>query len=261
MASELAMICQDFIKREEPQRCRSPAILRLFVMVDEDVWGFLDHRRQPRDPLVSSAPAEQDMRYVLSCKVSAPSSLLLRFLRLQSDELCFFNTNLRANVCRCSSFRTDNPSFRCFSTPRRLFSTSPRPQATVQASFFSLDCLRSTSRNTSYKHAPPLQDGSYAGLLVPSESRDRPFSSRYASTNSRPILEKILGRRKIDLAPQPNESPPLPSFLDDVNGASLGRSKAARVNELKLRCTEFNEDGKVTLVNGEFKKTELIAKV
>lgn len=32
-------------------------------------------------------------------------------------------------------------------------------------------------------------------------------------------------------------------------------------NELRLRCTEINEVGNVTLVNGEFKKSELIAKV
>ncbi|OCL15399.1 hypothetical protein AOQ84DRAFT_248591, partial [Glonium stellatum] len=31
-------------------------------------------------------------------------------------------------------------------------------------------------------------------------------------------------------------------------------------NELKLRCTEFDEHGNVTLINGEFKKSELIAK-
>jgi magnesium transporter len=31
-------------------------------------------------------------------------------------------------------------------------------------------------------------------------------------------------------------------------------------NSLKLRCTEFNENGDVTLVNGEFRKSELIAK-
>jgi hypothetical protein len=30
--------------------------------------------------------------------------------------------------------------------------------------------------------------------------------------------------------------------------------------ELKLRCTEFDENGNVVLVNGEFKKQELIAK-
>ncbi len=31
--------------------------------------------------------------------------------------------------------------------------------------------------------------------------------------------------------------------------------------EPRLRCTEVNEDGEVILVDGEFKKTELIAKV
>jgi len=43
---------------------------------------------------------------------------------------------------------------------------------------------------------------------------------------------------------------------------NLGRSLAGKAsNELKLRCTEFDENGNVTLVNGEFKKSELIAKV
>jgi magnesium transporter len=41
---------------------------------------------------------------------------------------------------------------------------------------------------------------------------------------------------------------------------SIGRSAKA-ANEPKLRCTEFDEDGNVVLVNGEFKKSELIAKV
>ncbi|KAG8528734.1 uncharacterized protein KY384_006421 [Bacidia gigantensis] len=55
--------------------------------------------------------------------------------------------------------------------------------------------------------------------------------------------------------------PPLPSFLDDAAGTSLGRSKAGKASsELKLRCTEIDESGNVTTVNGEFKKSELIAK-
>jgi hypothetical protein len=42
-------------------------------------------------------------------------------------------------------------------------------------------------------------------------------------------------------------------------GSSLGRiSRPA--NELKMRCTELDEHGNVTLVSGEFKKSELIAK-
>lgn len=39
---------------------------------------------------------------------------------------------------------------------------------------------------------------------------------------------------------------------------ALARSPAS--NDLKLRCTEFDSNGNVTLVSGEFKKSELIAK-
>lgn len=55
---------------------------------------------------------------------------------------------------------------------------------------------------------------------------------------------------------------PLGPFLED--GAPLGRGKITTAKpslEPRLRCTEFDENGNVTLVNGEFKKTELIAKV
>ena len=42
----------------------------------------------------------------------------------------------------------------------------------------------------------------------------------------------------------------------------LGRNISPKsANEAKLRCTEFDENGNVVLVNGEFKKSELIAKV
>ena len=58
---------------------------------------------------------------------------------------------------------------------------------------------------------------------------------------------------------QPDDLPGPPSAPTDPTGTIFGRSKAA--TELKLRCTEFDEHGKVVLVNGEFKKTELIAKV
>lgn len=61
---------------------------------------------------------------------------------------------------------------------------------------------------------------------------------------------------------KPMDLPPLPNFLDEVGGMSLGRNKTGKAgNELKLRCTEFDVNGNVTLMDGEFKKTELIAKV
>lgn len=56
-----------------------------------------------------------------------------------------------------------------------------------------------------------------------------------------------------------NDLPPLTGFLDDSN-SGLGGRIIKPSNELKLRCTEFDENGNVTLVNGEFRKSELIAK-
>lgn len=53
--------------------------------------------------------------------------------------------------------------------------------------------------------------------------------------------------------------PPLSSLLDEVGTPNFGRRKLG--NELKLRCTEIDENGNVITVNGEFKKSELIAKV
>ncbi|MCJ1401663.1 magnesium ion transporter [Xylographa trunciseda] len=53
--------------------------------------------------------------------------------------------------------------------------------------------------------------------------------------------------------------PPLPRYSGDGHGPALGFSSGKASNELKLRCTVFDENGNVTLVNGEFKKSELIA--
>lgn len=66
-----------------------------------------------------------------------------------------------------------------------------------------------------------------------------------------------LKKQKPVVHRQRSDLPPLASFLDDNGG--LGRVSRP-TNELKLRCTEFDESGNVTLINGEFKKSELIAK-
>ncbi|KAE8557276.1 hypothetical protein EYB25_001983 [Talaromyces marneffei] len=59
-------------------------------------------------------------------------------------------------------------------------------------------------------------------------------------------------------------TPPITSFTDDGaegNLFNLGRTLASKtLDEPRLRCTEFDENGNVTLVNGEFRKSELIAK-
>ena len=89
-------------------------------------------------------------------------------------------------------------------------------------------------------------------------------SKRVASTDSRPLLKRLWHRKngKERTKLKPVDLPPLPSFLDDVGGTNLARNKSGKAaNELKLRCTEFDSEGRVTFMDGEFKKTELIAKV
>jgi magnesium transporter len=67
-----------------------------------------------------------------------------------------------------------------------------------------------------------------------------------------------LKRRSGQTALKPDDLPSLTGFLDEGAETSmfnLGRSLAGKAsNELKLRCTEFDENGNVTLVNGEFKR-------
>ena len=74
-----------------------------------------------------------------------------------------------------------------------------------------------------------------------------------------------MKRRKPKAELRPDDLPPLGGLLDEGPDSSiftLGRGLSAKgANEPKLRCTEFDENGNVTLVNGEFKKSELIAKV
>jgi magnesium transporter len=61
-----------------------------------------------------------------------------------------------------------------------------------------------------------------------------------------------------------NQRPAGPGLIDEGTEGlfNIGRSLSAKAsNELRIRCTEFDINGDVTLVNGEFRKLELIAKV
>ncbi|KAL8904444.1 MAG: hypothetical protein Q9171_007047 [Xanthocarpia ochracea] len=192
--------------------------------------------------------------------VAAPSPSLLRFLRSQINDTCFFSSNDRLER-HYSPAKARRPVHRNRSNGlpswTRGFGTSPPHQATVESSFLNLDFLKHLSRQNN-PTARPLPTTSTYGL-----GRDcvrQPV--RHASTDDQPFLRRLWQRRRIaPPALKEGDLPPRPSFLDEGNGTSLGRSKAGKAaNELRLRCTEINENGDVTLVNGEFKKSELIAK-
>lgn len=90
---------------------------------------------------------------------------------------------------------------------------------------------------------------------------------RQASSDSHSWFRRLFDSRsrKKQSTLQPDDLPPLSAFLEegaDTSVFNYGRTVTGKAsNELKLRCTEFDADGNVTLVSGEFKKSELIAKV
>ena len=197
--------------------------------------------------------------------VSAPSLSVLDFLRSQCEQACFFTPSTRA--CRASPCRGAKGALgtvaHALPSVERHVAMSSRRQASVESSLINLDFLRPYSQRGSSRFStlagknPPAPFGFAGG-----NANTNP--SRYASTDTRPLWKRPWKDkwRKEKQALNAGDSPVLPSFLDDAGNTSLARRKTVKgANELKLRCTEFDENGNVTFMDGEFKKSELIAKV
>ncbi|KAL4977887.1 hypothetical protein BDW66DRAFT_131250 [Aspergillus desertorum] len=174
-------------------------------------------------------------------KPSVPSASLLRFLRAQSES-ALFSTN-QPSACRRISTRlprSTNLVLLAEHSSRTYLELSPcqtRPLSDVE-----LSRCRTSQCGTSLF---PRLAGS-------------PQSRNFSSTRSRQILRRFLDFGRIKQVAEPRRGP---SLLDDTENLSLARALAAKAsNELRLRCTEFDINGNVTLMNGEFKKSELIAK-
>lgn len=198
---------------------------------------------------------------------ASASISLPRILRSQIQEIRFFTPSLISVSFLHSNWLPQALSRSygvdpCCSSPRH-FTTSHCHQAIVEASILNLDFLRPSHRKgnwNSVDFAPP----SSQNIRRSPERLPRANSCRHVPKCSRSFLQWCWPPTKKpgESALRPDDLPLLPSFLNDANGSILGRSKVGKPsNELKLRCTEVNENGDVTLVNGEFKKSELIAKV
>lgn len=205
------------------------------------------------------------MRPGSSLTASAPSSSLLRFLKYQSEEICFF-TPSRTTGCQDvrtkRGWKSPRHARHGLSNPTRRLTATPSRGAIVESSHLSLDFLRPPPQ---YKTPPINAPRHGSGARISGRSpTDALANSRHASTDSRPLLKRLW--RPTERTEKTNlkstDLPPLPGFLDDVGGTSLSRNKPGKAaNEMKLRCTEFDSQGRVTFMDGEFKKTELIAKV
>lgn len=219
------------------------------------------------------------MRPAYGLPALVPSSSLLRFLRFQVQEGCFSSTSSDAKAAVCHRL-TSQPTqpFSCrhklnaYPVSSKIITTSQCHQTNAGSSRLGADFLVQTNKNH-IRNPLSLASTSRRGTLPSCPSLFNPSSRRQASTGFRRVRESIGLRHIKERLHWPNKRsdgpelkrkdlPPIHSFLEDASRPVLGRSKVGKAaNELKLRCTEWNKNGKVTTVTGEFKKTELIAKV
>ncbi|KAI9697428.1 MAG: magnesium ion transporter [Candelina mexicana] len=208
-------------------------------------------------------------------QVPAPSSTLLRFLKSQSEAACFFTSNPRPgrsfnNHALQQGHGTSRGSG---SIPVRELSRTQRRSASLESSFFNLDPFWPRSKqDTPGSLTPPPPVATRHALQNTSHTSHKRISHNYpdhhyhTSEDQRGWLWRAWGsKRRNEWSRKRDGLPPLPSLIEQDNGEAsmfnIGRGLAAKAsNELKLRCTEVDGNGVVTLVNGEFRKSELIAK-
>ncbi|KAL2845016.1 hypothetical protein BJY01DRAFT_214634 [Aspergillus pseudoustus] len=183
-------------------------------------------------------------------KPSAPSTSLLRFLRAQTESALF--TKKQPPACRHTSTKSPTRPSNLVSQkkPSRVSFDVLSAQARLAADLNPATRCRIAAQRL----ASPTASSAFSSIPRP------PSSRAFSSTRSCPLLRSLWGSRKNTPAA---ENWAVPTLLDDGTDGnlSLARALAAKAsNELRLRCTEFDLNGNVTLMNGEFKKSELIAK-
>lgn len=173
---------------------------------------------------------------------SVPSTSLLRFLRSQSGFV-------GSSAC-----------------------VRPKPRALSHEGIATGSSRRSSNWARSGKSdACPTLDAGLVSIhgarpkpAVPSLISEQLILTRHASTNRRPLLRRLFDFKRNKAAEYQKARSLGPTLIDDGGEGifNIGRGLAAKAsNELRIRCTEFDMNGNVTLVSGEFRKSELIAKV
>ncbi|KAI1460032.1 cora-domain-containing protein [Annulohypoxylon moriforme] len=191
-----------------------------------------------------------------------PSPRLLRFLRLQSESLSFFNWN------HDSTTNFGQAGRRILCAARRYQKSSPRidyamdfsQNTSLQAGMLDFDSLIQTRGNRASRSVrqrnPPY--------FLPN------IGLRYSSSNRPPTKcqqtwrDKLwgFGTRKKGKPLEPDDLPNDADRGPDNNSMFNTRRQLSQKAALepRLRCTEVDENGDVILVDGEFKKSELIAR-
>lgn len=195
-----------------------------------------------------------------------PSTALLKFLKSQSESICFFSPNPRPGfifdhgaprgpLTRLNTNRAVSKS------AMRSLSTVADGNATIEAGFLNLDFLWPNAATTHMLAKPSRNTARFKEPVCLNTLSSQRYSSSWKFTKWH---EKLWGikSKKSGRPLQPDDLPgPLAEDTSD-SIFSKGRSISVKAaTQPKLRCTELDEDGNVILASGEFKKTELIAKV
>jgi len=177
-----------------------------------------------------------------------PSPAVLRFLKIQTESLRFLHTTkaaARSPSCLAHASHTgqlpvesqQNDSYRAYSTYHGSINLRTCNHETALG--------QTTSPQRRWTQKSSLKEFVRRASAWSARGRERPW-------------EAWRARRAADAKGlEPNDLPS-PLALEDTG--SIGRAIKPG-SELMLRCTEFDGSGNVTLINGEFKKTELIQKV
>ncbi|KAK9776342.1 putative Magnesium transporter [Seiridium cardinale] len=189
-----------------------------------------------------------------SARLPVPSLGLLRFLRSQSENMSFFSPN------HASAHHFGHASRRALCSARRQLKAPAqdpyRQETQLQASLLNLQHLLPNRAPKVYRLPRSQQSISPASSL----------GVRYKSSSDScgPTLrERLWGprMRKISSELKPDD---LPAHEEDSDTTSIFNTRRQRAQqaalEPRLRCTEVDENGNAILVDGEFKKTELIAR-
>ncbi|KAF2669220.1 cora-domain-containing protein [Microthyrium microscopicum] len=197
------------------------------------------------------------MNLVAPLSRSAPSPHLLSFLRRVASCEKSSATALQSRSCPFRRQITTQTSRRCRPTALTTSPGSALNAHRIRSSRSPQFSLSSSSEKQFSSSSPFGYQRNSSSLakrprIIPNTLNNhgilRPFSSS--------VISSFWGWWTKHSSARSKRLPPLASFLD----GSTPRLVLKATNEPRLRCTEFDENGKVTLVNGEFKKSELIAK-
>jgi magnesium transporter len=210
------------------------------------------------------------MAHPAPLRPSAPSTSLLRFLRSQSNGHCF-SACKSAAFPQCHGSRLYSSTTLCPSWVANGRGTPNTPGRKSTLDGPTSDSPYVSSTRTISRKLGSLSGGGCLSNRSPERValRIQIGSHSFSTTTKRDrnLLRRLFSREQQASHAQlkPDDLPPNGASLEEGyegNIFNTGRALAVKAaNEPRLRCTELDGNGNVTLVSGEFKKSELIAKV